>query len=76
MKVTYDHEANAAYVYIVDEIEDGGVAQTYCCDPQEIDGMINLDFDSAGRLLGIELIPARSYLSTDFLLAAEQLAEQ
>jgi uncharacterized protein YuzE len=75
VRATYDREANAAYIYVVDKIEDGGVARTYCCDPQEVDGMINLDFDFAGRLLGIEIIPARSYLSESFLANAHELTE-
>lgn len=44
----------AAYIYLVDQIGSGEVAKTYCCNPSEVGGMINLDFDEGGRLLGIE----------------------
>ena len=57
MKITYDRDADAAYIYLV-PITDGGVAQTYPCDPAEVNGMINLDFDREGRLLGIEVLDA------------------
>lgn len=57
MRISYDKEANAAYIYIADE---GPIkaCTTYCCDPVEINGMINLDFDSNGKLLGIEIMDA------------------
>ncbi|MGN8171862.1 DUF2283 domain-containing protein [Hyphomicrobiales bacterium] len=35
---------------------------TYCCDPNEVDGQINLDFDSDGRLIGIEVLQASEKL--------------
>lgn len=67
MRVEFDAEANAAYIYLVDEIGSGGVAKTYCCDPTEVGGMINLDFDDGGRLLGVEVLDARSYLDPRLL---------
>jgi uncharacterized protein YuzE len=57
MRITYDRETDAAYIYLV-PIADGGVARTYPCDPSEVDGMINLDFDREGRLIGIEVLDA------------------
>jgi uncharacterized protein YuzE len=62
MKWTYDPEADAAYIQLVDEIAPGGVARTVGCDPAEVGGMINLDFDSQGRLLGIEVLDASELL--------------
>ena len=46
MIVTYDPDVDAAYIQLAAEILTGGVAKTYPCDPREIGGMINLDFDS------------------------------
>jgi uncharacterized protein YuzE len=66
MRITYDPTANAAYIYLV-EIRSGGVARTYPCDPQEVGGMINLDFDSDGRLLGIEVLDASKKLPLGLL---------
>lgn len=66
MKATYDLEADAAYFYLKD-IGVGEASQTYCCDPSEVDGMINLDFDSNGHLLGIEVLDASKKLSAETL---------
>lgn len=60
--VKYSHGADAAYIQLVDEIGAGGVARTYPCDPVEAGGMINLDFDSGGRLVGIEVLDASKML--------------
>jgi uncharacterized protein YuzE len=46
----------------VPEIGAVGVANTYLCDPAEAGGMINLDFDSGGRLVGIEVMDASRLL--------------
>ncbi len=62
MRASYDPEANAAYIYLADHIEPGGAKFTYPCDPAEVNGMINLDFDADGRLLGIEVLDARQKL--------------
>jgi uncharacterized protein YuzE len=52
MRVTVDHTANAAYIYLR-EIEYSGVAQTHVLGP----GLpINLDFDRWGKLVGIEVL--------------------
>jgi uncharacterized protein YuzE len=72
MKVTYDAAIDAAYIYFVDSIAAGAVAMTYSCDPSRVKGMINLDFDSEGRLLGMEVLDASHYLSESLLQAAGQ----
>ncbi len=66
-RVTYDPEANAAYVYLVGEIRAGEAVQTVCVDPVEIGGMVNIDLDSEGRILGIEILDARSLMHPDVL---------
>lgn len=65
--MTYDPEADAVYVYFADEILAGGVKKTYPCDPLEVDGMINLDFDRDGRLIGLEVLGAKGKLPTELL---------
>lgn len=67
MKWTYDPEADAAYIQLVEEIGAGGVAKTVGCDPAEVGGMINLDFNSEGRLLGIEVLDASQLLPREML---------
>lgn len=67
LRVTYDSEANAAYIYFVPEIESGGVARTVPVDGGDHPWMVNLDVDSDGRLLGIEVLDARRLLPPSLL---------
>ena len=67
MRITYSPEADAAYIYLVPEIKPGGVKMTYLCDPLETKGMINLDFDCDGRLIGIEVLGASRKLPAKLL---------
>ena len=71
MRIRYDKQADAAYIYVVKEIAPGGVKATHVCDLSDIErnyglapirGMINLDFDEDGHLLGIEIIEATNIL--------------
>jgi uncharacterized protein YuzE len=62
MKVSYDRKVDAAYIYFKEDIGAGGVAKTYPCDPTEVGGEINLDFDKEGRLVGIEVLDASKKL--------------
>lgn len=74
MRISFDPEADAAYIQLADVIGAGGVAFTYGCDPSDVDGMIHLDFDSDGRLVGIEVLDASSKLPPEVLLQAEPRA--
>jgi uncharacterized protein YuzE len=67
LRVTYDAEVDAAYIYFVPEIGSGGVDRTVCVDEQEIGGMVNLDLDPDGRVLGVELLDASAKLPLDLL---------
>ncbi len=72
MIIKYDSKANAAYIRLADEILAGGVDYTYPCPPSEVGGaMINLDFDSDRRLVGIEILGARTVLPPEVLDRAE-----
>lgn len=51
MKVTYDKEADAAYIYLKDKIERGEVKSTISMNENII-----LDFDSNKKLIGIEIL--------------------
>jgi len=75
MKVTYDAATDAAYIYFVDSIAAGAVAVTYSCDPSQVKGMINLDFDSEGRLLAMEVLDASHYLPQSLLQAGQRDTE-
>jgi uncharacterized protein YuzE len=67
MRITYDKKIDAAYLHLVDSVGSGQVSKTISVDPREIDGEINLDFDSDGHLMGIEIQEASRFLSGDLL---------
>lgn len=69
MRIQYDPDVNAAYIYLSENRYAGVAAKTYPCDPIAVGGMINLDFDTDGRLIGVEVMDA------DKKLAPETLAE-
>lgn len=71
MRISYDRSPDAAYIYLADSIAPGAVSKTYPCDPREVGGQINLDFDASGKLLGIEVLDASQFLTADLLAAAE-----
>lgn len=68
MKLEYDKDANAAYLYIVDSIKRGGVAKTL-----SLNDNILLDFDKKGRVLGVEILSARKLLSRKVLMKAKRI---
>lgn len=71
MKIKYDRKANAADIYLVNEIVRGQVEKMYPCDYEAVGGMINLDFDADGRLLKIEVLNATKLLPQEVLDKAE-----
>ncbi|MFF3946880.1 DUF2283 domain-containing protein [Streptomyces sp. NPDC001902] len=73
VRVTYDKTANAAYVYLTEPQARVKSARVYPCNPVDVDGMINLDFDEQGRLIGIEVLAASSKLPAYLLQSAERL---
>ncbi|MGC4926948.1 DUF2283 domain-containing protein [Streptomyces sp. DT117] len=73
VKVTYDKSTDAAYAYFTEPQARVHSARMYACDPAVVDGMINLDFDEQGRLIGIEVLAAGSKLPESLLKSAERL---
>jgi uncharacterized protein YuzE len=69
LRIKYDREADAAYVYLCEEIPAGGVAQTVPVDPKAIGGMVNLDLDDGGRIIGLEVLDASELLRPELLPA-------
>lgn len=65
MRVTYDVEANAAYVEL-GVVADGTAVENVVIE-RPGRGDIVLDFDADGRLLGIEVIGATELLRTAVL---------
>lgn len=67
MRITYDPDADAAYLYLSDEIPAGGVARTVPVEALAAEMMVNLDFDASNRLVGIEVMDASRVLPADLL---------
>ncbi|MCH7737764.1 MAG: DUF2283 domain-containing protein [Chloroflexi bacterium] len=59
MKITYDNEVDAAYISLTTEIIQPVTRQ--------VDEDINLDFDGANKLVGIEILDASQRLDLDYL---------
>ncbi len=74
LKVTYDEVADAAYIYF--QAPGTRVATMYPCDPVDVNGMINLDFDATGRLIGLEVLDARAKLAPELLKEAENITRR
>jgi uncharacterized protein YuzE len=70
MRVTYDSEANAAYVELGDDVA-GGTAVENVVVERPGRGDIVLDFDADGRLLGVEVIGATQLLRKTVLDTAD-----
>ncbi len=56
-KITYDGEANAAYIYFA-PVAAGQVAETF-----ELTDALNLDVDEQGTVLGLEILNATSFFA-------------
>ncbi len=64
-RVTLDDEANAAYIYMVGDLAPSGVTRTVPLDHPGT--VINVDFDSDGRALGVETLDAGATLPAELL---------
>jgi uncharacterized protein YuzE len=65
MRIEYDQEADAAYVYLVDKIKDGEAKKTIVLNEDII-----LDFNDKDKLLGIEILNAKKILNEKSLVGA------
>ena len=72
MRTTFDRSANAAYIYLT-EIGTGEAAQQVFVDQAPSRGMIVLDVDKKGRLLGIEVLEATRVLPQELLDEAQRI---
>lgn len=72
MKIDYDKSVDAAYIYLAPSLGDAAAVKTYACDPEEVGGQIQLDFDDAGQLIGIEVLDASHLLPAAALATSER----
>jgi len=66
VRVTYDSDSDAAYIYLT-EVATRGVVTTVPGLPDSEAFMVNLDFDTDGRLIGVEVMDASAKLPPEFL---------
>jgi len=67
VKLIYDPDADAAFVYLVDDVPSGGASRSIMCDLAIREGAVILLFDSRDRLLGFELLGASRLLPQSIL---------
>ena len=71
MRLTYDPEADAAYLTVRDEpVGDGEAVTTLPAIVSPNGSEVALDFDGDGRLLGIEVLHASATLPREVLARA------
>ncbi len=68
MKIEFDAEADAAYVYFK-EISEGEVAKTI-----SLNDSINVNLDKNGKTLGIEILDASKNLPPNSMKSAEVIS--
>ena len=66
MRITYDPNADAAYLYLTDDKLPPGRTSIQAHTPQGVDAFVVLDWKD-GRLVGIEILNAQSTLHQDRL---------
>lgn len=69
MRITFDKNANAVAIQLTDELDYSEFV--YLCDPKQIGGMINLDFNKDGKLIEIEIMDATKFVPKEVLDNAE-----
>lgn len=70
MKIEYDKDVDAAYIYLSYPIRSGESKKT-----KEFDGRFIFDFDDKDKLLGIEVLSASKVLDKKLLSGAIQLSK-
>ena len=70
MRITYDRDANAAYIHLTDAELEPGRTTTAAPLPAGVDGFVALDWKD-DRLVGIEVLDADTRLRPDLLEQAE-----
>jgi len=73
VRITYDREANAAYLHLTDQPLPAGHATTLAGSPPGLSAFIALDWHG-DHLVGIEILDASAVLPADLLAQAEIIA--
>jgi uncharacterized protein YuzE len=75
MRVTYDPEADAAFIYLVPSIGFGEAVRSRFCDIGLKDTAMTLSLDEGGRILGIEILGVTKALPVQAVRLLESEAE-
>ena len=71
MRITYDRDANAAYIHLTEAKLEPGRTTTTAALPAGVGGFIALDWKN-DRLVGIEILDADEHLQPDLLEHAQE----
>ncbi|GAB3874500.1 hypothetical protein GCM10029964_016570 [Kibdelosporangium lantanae] len=71
MRITFDPEADAAYVEFVADVRDGEAVTQIVVEDSRIRGEVVLDLDVDGRLLGVEILGVSDVLRPETVAGAE-----
>jgi len=71
MRVTYDPQADAAYLYFTDESLIPGRDSVPCDAPEGIQAFVVMDWKD-GKIVGLEVLDASKLLHPDLLAEAGQ----
>mgnify|MGYP001567783270 CR=1 FL=1 len=66
MRIEYDKDVDATYIYISEDIKDDGAKKTI-----GLNDNIILDFDGEGKLIGVEILDASKVLSKKVLTESD-----
>lgn len=67
MRLTYDPEADAAFVYLVDRIGPGEAPRSMICDLEIEQGAVILLFNKDDEIVGLEVLGASRLLPEEIL---------
>ena len=70
MRISYNPDADAAYLHLGDDPGAAHRTTTQAATPDGVDGFVALDWED-GRIVGIEILDASSRLTQDILDEAE-----
>jgi uncharacterized protein YuzE len=70
VRITYDRDANAAYIYLTEAELEPGRTTIPAALPPGVDGFVVLDWKD-DRLVGIEILDAATRLHPDLLEQAD-----
>lgn len=76
MRMKYDGDADAAFIYFVEQVPPGGVARSEMCDLEVSEGAVILLLDEDDRVLGIEVLGASRLLPPQVLESGTDAPEE